>query len=331
LKFTLNEDFPRLFFTRKKLSDKAVYFGPYPQIFYIKKFVNWVAKLFKIRPCNLDFSQSKLPDIKKVKSCLYFHTNICSAPCMGLILSKDYKDNIKDVRYFLDGKFKKLSKTWKKQMISMSKSLHYEEAALIRDRLYALERMSERVIINEINQEDIQVSLSRAASLNELKKVLHLSKIPSIIEGFDNSNIQGSNAVSSMVRFLNGVADKNSYRRFKIKTVVGANDFESMYEVVFRRYSSLIRNNSQMPDLILIDGGKGQLAAALKALEKLELKIPLISLAKKNEEIFRVNKDLPLVLPKNSQSLRLLQSIRDEAHRFAINYHRYLRKKSSGF
>ncbi|MDR0823123.1 MAG: GIY-YIG nuclease family protein, partial [Endomicrobium sp.] len=154
IKFSLGEDFPRLFFTRKKLNDKALYFGPYPQIFYIKKFVRWVSKLFKVRPCKIDFSKDSLPDIKKVKSCLYYHTNLCPAPCMGKISSEDYKEKIKDAEYFLDGKFKKLTDEWKKQMILLSKELKFEEAAQIRDRLYALDSMSERVMISQITQDD---------------------------------------------------------------------------------------------------------------------------------------------------------------------------------
>ncbi|MDR1952474.1 MAG: excinuclease ABC subunit UvrC [Elusimicrobiota bacterium] len=331
IKLSSGDDFPRLFFTRKKLKDNALYFGPYPQVFYIKKLVRWLCKLFKIRPCKLDFSEQKLPDIKKVKSCIYAHTNLCEAPCMGKISSKDYKEKIKDVEQFLDGKFKKLTNVWREQMKNFSGDLEFEKAAEIRDRLYAVENMSERVMISQISQEDMMQSVERADTLNELRKILRIKKLPAAIEGFDNSNIQGTSAVASMVRFTNGISDKKNYRRFKIKTVVGADDFASMKEVVFRRYSSLIRKNEKMPDLILIDGGKGQLSAAVEALDELKLKIPIISLAKKNEEIYFPQKDAPLILSKNSKALRLLQSIRDESHRFAINYHRLLRKKSEGF
>jgi excinuclease ABC subunit C len=186
-------------------------------------------------------------------------------------------------------------------------------------------------MISEITQDDINVSVQRADALNELKKVLHLPRLPVTIEGFDNSNISGTNPVASMVCFTNALSDKKRYRRFKIKTVVGPDDFSSMREVVFRRYSGIIRRNEKFPDLILIDGGKGQLHAACEALDELKLAIPIISLAKKQEEIFIANKDKPLVLSRHSVALRLLQSVRDEAHRFAITYHRYLRKKSEGF
>ncbi|MDR3274785.1 MAG: excinuclease ABC subunit UvrC [Endomicrobium sp.] len=327
IKFSINEDFPRLIFTRKKIKDGALYFGPYPQIFYIKKFVHWLVKLFKIRPCKIDISEKFLPDEKKVKSCLYYHTGMCTAPCLGKITSKDYKEKIKSVELFLRGKLKKLENDWEKQMLNLSKNLRYEEAWEIRDRLYALTNISERVMINEITQDEINQSVQRADSINELKNVLGLKHQPVLIEGFDNSNIQGTNAVAFMVRFQNGLADKKNYRKFKIKTVIGADDFASMREVVFRRYSYLMRKNETLPDLILIDGGKGQLRAAVNALEELKVQIPIISLAKKNEEIFLQNKDKALVLSRHSLALRLLQLVRDESHRSAVSYHRKLRER----
>jgi excinuclease ABC subunit C len=327
IKFSIIEDFPRLTFTRKKIGDGSLYFGPYPQLSYIKKLLRWLVKFFKIRPCKLDFTQLELPEEKKVKSCIYYHTDMCYAPCMGNITPKDYKNKIKDVTLFLNGKFNKLEDEWQTWMFNLSDNMRYEEAKEIRDRLYAIESMSERVMISEITQDEINESVQRADSISELRNALGLRNTPAIIEGFDNSNIQGTNAVASLVRFHNGIADKKNYRRFKIKTVGGADDFATMREVVFRRYSSLIRKNEKFPDLILIDGGKGQLGAAVSALEELQVNIPIVSLAKKNEEIFFPTKDKALVLSKHSEALKLLQSVRDEAHRFAVAYHRHLRKK----
>jgi excinuclease ABC subunit C len=205
--------------------------------------------------------------------------------------------------------------------------MKYEEAAQIRDRLFALQSMGERVMISEITKEEINAGVERSDSISELKKELSLKNMPAVIEGFDNSNIQGTNPVASMVRFTNALPDKKNYRKFKIKTVVGADDFATMREVVFRRYSGLIRRNEKMPDLVLIDGGKGQLGAAFSALEELQLKIPIVSLAKKNEEIYFPHKDRPLVLSRHSSALRLLQAVRDESHRFAVSFHRKLREK----
>ncbi|MCL1972134.1 MAG: excinuclease ABC subunit UvrC [Endomicrobia bacterium] len=327
IKLTVNEDFPRLLITRKKLKDGALYFGPYPQAYYIKKLVRWLTKLFKMRPCKLEFSQKKLPQEKKVKSCMYFHTEMCHGPCLEKISSAQYKEKIKDVELFLNGKFKKLEDEWESQMYSLSAEMEFEQAKETRDRLFAIRSMGERVMITEITQEDIEKSVERSDSINDLKQVLGMKHMPAVIEGFDNSNIQGTNAVSSMVRFVNGLPDKKNYRRFKVKTVTGADDFATMREVVFRRYSSLIRKNEKMPDLVLIDGGKGQLGAAMNALEELQLKLPIAALAEKNEEIYLPQKDKPLILSRHSPALRLLQSVRDEAHRFAVNYHRKLREK----
>ncbi|MDR1400933.1 MAG: excinuclease ABC subunit UvrC [Endomicrobium sp.] len=328
IRFSINEDFPQLTFTRRKFEDSALYFGPYPQFFYMKKLIRWLKRVFKIRPCKIDLFEGFLPKKKNVKSCLYYHTEMCYGPCLGKIASEEYKQKIKGIELFLNGKFKKLENEWKEQMSDLSANMCYEDAKEIRDRLYALQSMSERVMINEVTREEMNQSIKRADSINELKSFLGLRCQPAIIEGFDNSNIHGIDAVASMVRFQNGIADKKNYRRFRIKTVYGIDDFASIKEVVFRRCLSLIRKNEKMPDLILVDGGKGQLKSALSALRELQLRIPAISLAKSNEEIFLQNKDEPLILSRRSEALKLLQSVRDEAHRFALSYHRKLRVKS---
>ncbi|MDD2523724.1 MAG: excinuclease ABC subunit UvrC [Endomicrobiaceae bacterium] len=327
IKLTMNEDFPRLIMSRKLLKDGGLYFGPYPQITYIKKLIFWLNKIFKIRPCKISFLESSLPERSKVKSCLYYHTDLCYGPCMGYISSVDYKNNLKEIELFLKGKFQKLQKIWNLQMIMESKNQEYEKAREIRDRLFAINSMSERVTVTQINLEEINQYVSKTDALQELKEVLKLKNLPAIMECFDISNTSGTNPVASMVKFTNGKPDKNGYRRFKIKTVTGINDFAMIYEAVFRRYSSIIRNNEKFPDLIVVDGGKGQLASAEAALNELGVFIPLISLAKQNEEIFVMGKSKPIILSKNMLALRLLQSIRNEAHRFAITFHKQLRAK----
>jgi excinuclease ABC subunit C len=330
IKFSINESFPRLVLTRKKNKDGALYFGPYPKVFYVKKLVRWLVKLFRIRSCKMNLVEEFLPVGEKVKSCIYHHMGTCMAPCLGNIASKNYKIKIKGIELFLRGKFKKLEKEWRMKMLYLSQNLFFEEAKEVRDRLYALQSISERIIINEVGHDEINKFVQRSDSVSELKRNLGLKCLPTIIEGFDNSNLQGTNAVASMVRFQNGIVDRKNYRRFKIKTVIGADDFASIREVVFRRYSLLVRKNETMPNLILVDGGKGQLKAAVSALQELRLQIPVVSLAKKSEGIFLQNKSKALTLSKHSEALRLLQSIRDEAHRFAISYHRRLRKKEFG-
>jgi excinuclease ABC subunit C len=163
--------------------------------------------------------------------------------------------------------------------------------------------------------------------VKSLKKSLNLHENPYVIECFDISHLSGHYTVGSMVQFRNGTPDKNNYRRFKIRTINGVDDFGAIAEVVRRRYTRLIKEDSNFPNLIIIDGGRGQLNFALHELEKLNLKIPIVSIAKKLEEIYIPGKGHPLSLSKNDKSLKFIQEIRDEAHRFAIKYNRLLRKK----
>ena len=165
-------------------------------------------------------------------------------------------------------------------------------------------------------------------TLNELKEVLNMSIIPKRIEAFDNSNLQGTSAVAGMVCFINGKPIKKEYRKFNIKTVDGIDDFESMREIIYRRYSRQIKERNPLPDLILIDGGKGQLSAAKKSIDKLGLgHIAIIGLAKKLEEVYIPNSIYPQNISKTSPALYLLRNIRDEVHRFAITFHKNKRSK----
>ncbi|MFA5022147.1 MAG: excinuclease ABC subunit UvrC [Patescibacteria group bacterium] len=180
----------------------------------------------------------------------------------------------------------------------------------------------------ELVKKNLLISLkSGQGSLVELQEILKLPVLPRVIECFDISNLGPTNMVGSMVQFRDGRSDKNNYRRFKIKTVEGQSDFDAMKEVVYRRYYGLIQAKAQFPDLIMVDGGKPQLSAALASLKQLGLQVPLIALAKKQEEIFTLNHKYPIRLPAASAALKQIQRIRDEAHRFAISYHRLLRSK----
>ena len=163
--------------------------------------------------------------------------------------------------------------------------------------------------------------------LEALQKELKLKEAPRVIECFDISHISGTSTVGSMVQFRNGIPDKSNYRRFKIRTVKGVDDFKAIAEVVSRRYKRLREENERMPDLIVIDGGKGQLKSATEELKKLGLKIPIVSIAKREEEIYVPGLSIPLNMKKESTASRFIQEIRDEAHRFAIKYNRLLRSK----
>jgi len=188
----------------------------------------------------------------------------------------------------------------------------------------ALEHKKEKTIARE-GRKSKQIEV-----LTILQKDMQLSNVPTVIECFDNSNLQGTNPVASMVRFLNGKADRKNYRHFNIKTVEGPNDFASMKEIVGRRYKRVLAENLPLPDLIIVDGGKGQLSSACEALKELNLygKIPIAGIAKRLEEIYYPEDPFPLLINKKSPGLLLLQQIRDEAHRFAITFHRLKRKKN---
>jgi excinuclease ABC subunit C len=181
----------------------------------------------------------------------------------------------------------------------------------------------------ELLRKNILLEISGTAdpALVELQHELSLSTIPRVIECFDVSNLFGTSVVGSMVQLVNGAPSKANYRKFKIKSVDGQDDFASMKEIVYRRYYRLKLEKAQLPDLIVIDGGPGQLSAALSALSELQLEVPIVSLAKEFEEIYSPERALPIRLPMSSPALKVLQRARDEAHRFGISYHRLLRKK----
>lgn len=196
--------------------------------------------------------------------------------------------------------------------------------------IFTVPKIGEKKKLLDLVKKNIEILFFKEEeALIELRKKLRLLKIPSVIECFDVSHISGTSTVASMVQFKNGRPEKSNYRRFKIRTVEGIDDFASISEVVKRRYSRLKSEQLKMPDLIVIDGGKGQLMSAFIVLQELDLKIPIISLAKKFEEVYVPRLKIPLMMNKKSQALKLLQQIRDESHRFAIAYNRLLRKKSA--
>jgi len=192
----------------------------------------------------------------------------------------------------------------------------------------AVPKIGDKRKLLDLVQKNIEISFfGDITKLEELQKKLRLNDLPVIIETFDISHLQGTGMVGSMVQFRNAKPDKSNYRRFRIKTVENIDDFASIAEVVRRRYSRLKQENAEMPNLVVIDGGKGQLSAALRELERLYLKIPIISIAKRDEEIFFPYSRFPLKLDKKEKALQFIQEMRDEAHRFAISYNRLLRKK----
>lgn len=306
LKLTTNERFPRLFITRQKRSDGAAYFGPYTNVKLLREALGVLRRIFPLRTCN------KMPN----SLCLNYHIKQCLGPCVGKVREDSYKDVVLELKLFLDGKRMELLKFLSERMAKLARSEDFEEAAKVRNRIEALSAMERRVDYNPI------------AEAEELKRLLGMTKDIERIEAFDVSNIMGEMAVGSIVYFYKGRPKKSEYRRFKIKTVSKLDDYGMMRELMNRRYKRLLNERAILPDLILIDGGRGHLNAAMGELKKLGLsKIPVVGIAKEFEHIYIKDTKEPITLPKEAKALHLLRRIRDEAHRFAISYHKTLLSK----
>ncbi len=284
------------------------YFGPYVNAALIREALIIIRKIFHFRTCH--------PLPKKV--CLDFHMGLCDAPCEKKIDEKEYAKIIRHVVLILEGKKDELYQNLREDMEMFSKEKQFEEAAKVREQIRA---------IGALYSGTKDINCFKEAE--QLQRALDLPKRPERIEAFDISNIMGQQAAGSMVSFLSGRPDKHHYRRFRIRDVHHIDDFQMIAEIVRRRYTRLKNDRLVFPDLILIDGGKGQLSAATGELRKLDIRIPIISLAKRAEEIFLPNKRQAVILPQDSLGLKLLERIRDEAHRFAIAYHRHLRGKNA--
>ena len=329
VKLTMGEDFPRLVLSRRQVKDGGRYFGPYPKVALIKGLLDhlWRQKLFPLRPCRWNFSQAKPLDPRTIRSCLYYHTRECPAPCAGRISRADYRASARNAELFFSGKHEYLRRVFACQMKQASQSMEYERAARLRDNLKALEQMAERVRLRAVKAGDISRPLAESRAVTDLQEALGLAIPPNHVECFDVSHFQGRQMVAGMVCFRGGAPHKDHYRRFRLREVSGADDFASIAEVVRRRYGRLQREGAAMPDLVLIDGGKGQLGAAMKELKDLKLRIPVAALAKRIEEVFLPGRAESVILERSRPALRLLQRLRDEAHRFGLAYHRLLRKK----
>ncbi len=441
-----NEDFPQVFITRKLVRDGSEYFGPYTDVKNVRFVLKTLKRIFPIRSCRHNLTPEVIRQ-KKIPLCLDYYIKKCLGPCQGLQSKEDYQKMIAQVRQFLKGKTSEIVKELQRQMEEHARKMEFEEAALVRDRLAALEnyRNSQKIVQSDFKDRDVvavamedkevcalifrvregkiigkqhfyfknqtwkeeaeildeflrhyylntqdfpqeiflqtQIESQQALTqwlskqsgrktevvvpqrgekhkllemaiknaryllddllLQKLKKEqtihftvqalqrdLRLPKAPLVMECFDISNIQGSDPVASMVRFENGKPKKSEYRKYKITVKQTPDDFAMMREVIERRYRRLMEEKKRLPDLIVVDGGKGQLSSAVQVLQKLGLEDqPIIGLAKRLEEVFVPGESEARLLPRTSSSLRLLQQIRDEAHRFAITFHRQRRKK----
>ncbi|MBS5886078.1 MAG: excinuclease ABC subunit UvrC [Clostridium sp.] len=458
IKITTNDDYPRVFVTRKYAKDGAKYFGPYTNGTAVYETITLINKIFPIRTCKLLINEGG----EKVRPCLNYHIKKCVAPCAGYVTKEQYSEMINDIMDILNGKDKTIIKTLKKDMEDASMNLEFEKAAKYRDKILAIEAIVEKQKIFKTMEGDedfiniyqdekdscIQIFFSREGkitgrehfifentaddkigevledfitsfyggtakiprtiyvpdmedseliedfltikrgakawikipqkgqkkdmlemvrnnakitleqfkdkflkekevnriALEELQYLLDLDESPFRIEAYDISNIQGVDSVGTMVVFEEGKSKNSDYRRFKIKSVKGANDYDSMREILERRFSHGLeeikkiqeRNLnfssgkfSSFPDLIMMDGGKGQVNVALEVLEKLNISIPVCGLVKDDKHQTRgiIYNNKELIINRSSNLMQMIRRIQDEVHRFAITYHRTLRDK----
>ena len=327
LQISTYEDFPRVEITREPESSGVKLYGPFPSAGSLRGAVQVLQRIFKFRTCSLDIDAGD-ERWRWYRPCLLASIKQCTAPCNMRISREAYRKDIKRLQMFLSGKKSNLLKDMKAEMMEASKALNFEVAAKLRDEIKLLENLDHRGDLDTHEQPEV-FHIDPKKGLEGLKRVLKLSETPRSIEGVDIAHLGGGQTVASLVKFIDGLPFKPGYRRFKIKNVKGIDDFKSIHEVVSRRYQRLTDENDTFPDILLIDGGKGQLSSAVAAFEALGIDPPvLISLAKKEEEIFRPGESESIKLSRHAFSLRLLQCVRDEAHRFAQHYHHILRDKS---
>jgi excinuclease ABC subunit C len=327
LQITTHEDFPRVEITREPMSSGVKLYGPFADVGSLRGAIQVLQRIFKFRTCSLDIEAND-EKWKWFRPCLLASIKQCTAPCNVRISKEDYRKDIRRLHQFMAGNKTKLIKEMKAEMQEASTELKFEKAARLRDEIAMLESLDRRGELDTHVQPEV-FHIDPKKGLAGLKQVLKLQETPRSIEGVDIAHLGGGETVASLVKFIDGLPFKPGYRRFKIKEVKGVDDFRSIHEVVSRRFQRLHDEQDAFPDILLIDGGKGQLSSAVAAFESLGIDPPiLLSLAKKNEEIYRPGESEPIRLSRHAFSLRLLQYVRDEAHRFAQHYHHILRGKS---
>jgi excinuclease ABC subunit C len=326
LQITTCEDFPRVNFTRQPLDRGAKLYGPFPRAKSLRGAIQVLQRVFKFRTCSLDIEEDD-PRWRWFRPCLLASINQCTAPCNLRIERESYRRDIHRLQLFLDGKKDLLLKEMEEEMRESSKAMQFEKAARLRDEIKALGSLNMRGNLADHAQPEV-FYVDPRKGLKGLKQILKLDSIPRTIDGVDIAHLGGNEMVGSLVSFVDGLPFKPGYRRYQIKSVVGIDDFAAIREVVSRRIKGLRERDEPFPDIWLIDGGKGQLSSALAAFDSLRVVPPtVIALAKREEEIYVQGRSDPIVLSRRSFALRLLQYVRDEAHRFAQHYHHLLRKK----
>ena len=319
LKIDRNERFPRVRLTRIRKKDSGLYFGPFPHGSAMRRLAEYLTRRFGLRSCK-----AESPGEEEFRHCLAGTVRDCCRPCVGGVTEEEYRERVDRVVAVLNGEIREVAEELRQKMAKAAAEKAFEKAAAFRDILGNLQSL---VRTRSFEHAELPNEAGMEA-VADLQKALRLPDVPHVIVGFDISNLGTTFAVASLVCFREGRPDKASYRRFRIKTVEGQNDFAMMNEVVKRYFSRLLREQRPLPDLLMVDGGKGQLHLALDALISIDCPpFPVVGLAKRNEEIFLPGRSEPVVLDRNRPALKVLQALRDEAHRFAVSYNRQLRLK----
>jgi len=313
------EAFPRLRLTRLAKADGKRYFGPVPHARVLRDTLRLLSDWFGLRTCR---PRSITPHTGI--HCLGRAIGSCCAPCADTTTPEDYARRLELAIEVLEGHNPEILRQLNDRMRELARERKYEDAARLRDILANLHSLRE----SRSRTPAAQLIKNSGEVITRLKRILRLPCLPQRIECFDISNIAGRLAVGSVVCFRNGKPAPRDYRHYRIQTIEGADDFAMIGEVVYRRYRRVLTECRSLPDLLIVDGGIGQLNAALAALRRLHItSIPAVSLAKRIEEIYRPGTATPLLLPRTEPALQLLQAARDEAHRFALTYHHVLRRR----
>ncbi len=344
---TMREDFPRVFVSRNPTGIKndgakdprysgATILGPFTSPGALHRAVDALQSVFKYRTCSLDILENDKKN-RYFRPCLLAAIGKCSAPCNNSITKAAYRDDISRFVRFIKTKRSTMIRELRAEMEDASGEMDFERAAALRDQLLAIEKLDQRATTNDQWQPESEIGYQDPIkSCQSLQRTLGLDKPIRCVEGFDIAHLQGNETVASKVCFVDGRPFKQEYRRFRINSFQNLSggrandDFQSMREVISRRYREAGAGHELYPDVVLIDGGIGQLHAAMEAFEQLDVQPPMVvSLAKKEELIYTMGSSEPMKLGKNNPGLRLLMQVRDESHRFAQHYHHILRRKKT--
>jgi excinuclease ABC subunit C len=317
------EPFPRVTVTRDRNRD-CVYIGPFVGASELQRALPVLQRVFRFRTCSLGIGADTK---RRRRPCLLYYIDRCTGPCSGGIEQKDYAAQIGRLKQFLRGGGDRLTTTLSREMEQAARHLKFEEAAALRDQIRAVQQIHHLARMESMRDDLVHPDLTEGLGL--IKDILGLSSLPRLIDGIDAAAISGKEAVGSAVAFADGEPHKASYRHYRIKSARTLDDPAMIGEVVLRRYRRRIREGGPLPHVVLVDGGATQLNSATRALEQAGGPAgigALISLAKREEKVFRVGAQ-PLLLDRTSPALKMLQHVRDEAHRFAQRYHHILRRK----